>query len=120
MRTHDERNRGLGMTESSPLRFLTLAKVSEMTILCAHCLKAVEDLRGAVVMAGGTTQALERRVMTPGTLQATAAVPKPWAPCGPAGALWACSHINCSHSTSKRRNLVLYLYTLVSLISNTS
>lgn len=63
MRAHDERNRGLGMTKSSPLRFLALAKVSEMTILHPHFLKAVEDLRAAVVMAGSTTQALEKRMV---------------------------------------------------------
>lgn len=51
------------MTKPSPLRLLTLAKVSEMSIFHAHCLKAVEDLRAAVVMAGSTTQALEKRVM---------------------------------------------------------
>lgn len=89
------------MTKSS-LRFLTLAKVSEMSILRARCLQVVEDLKGAVVMSGSTTQALERRAMTLGTLQATAAVPKPQALCGLAGALWACSQINCSHSTSKK------------------
>lgn len=108
------------MTEFSPLRFPTLAKASEMSILVAPCQKAVEDLRGAVVTAGSTTHALRRRPMTLGTLQTTTALPKPQAPCGSAGALWVCSQINCSHSTSKKRNLGLELHTLVSLIPNMS
>lgn len=54
------------MTKSSPLRFLTLAKVPEMSILHARFLKAVEDLRAAVVVAGSTTQAMEKRMMALG------------------------------------------------------
>lgn len=66
------------MTESSPLRFLAFAKVSERSRLCARCLKAAEDLRGAVVMAGSTTQPLGRRVMALETLLSQTA-----------GTLWA-------------------------------
>lgn len=61
--------------QPSPLRFLTLAKVSELSRLGAYCLKAVENLRKAEVMAGGTAQALGRRVRALGTLMATTAVP---------------------------------------------
>lgn len=48
--------------------------MSEVSILHADCLKAVENLRKAEDVAGGTAQALGRRVRTIGTLKAAAAV----------------------------------------------
>lgn len=51
-------------------------------MLHAYCLKAVENLRKAEVMADATAQALGRRVRTIGTLKAATAVPKPLTLCG--------------------------------------
>lgn len=55
MGAHDVRSRRLGVKHSSPLKFLTLAKASEMSIFHAHFQKAIEDLRGVVVIAGSLT-----------------------------------------------------------------